>query len=427
MRFGYVRSSPSDDRSCSPALATVEAGHEAYLIGGRPAEQPGPAHVPLAPARADHQYLTASLAYADRVYDTLRSLPLDVVVFPAGGAAFTTLRAKRLLGEFAGTRLVIEPHPGGPPAPSEPPASLDEMVGQHLAEYCRRYGDGGTPAEPAAAEPALVSVLIPVRDQGEYLEAAVDSARRCGYQPLEIVVVDDGSTDPATLRILDGLSSVRSRVVAGRSDGLTGVVVRRQPPRGLPAARNAALEMARGEFVVPLDADDELPPGFVGPAVRALHRDPGLGAVGGTVRNVGLLDHVSVPVGYVPDLSLVVNTFGRATAVLRSRAVRSAGGYDEGLPAYEDWDLYLRLHKAGWGVEYLPLTGQVYRRHADSMTFRQDERSRIALTQRLLRTHADLLTDRTGLLLTLVDFWKSGYEPSASVALRREQALAPVP
>jgi len=70
MRFGYVRSSPSDDRSCSPALATVEAGHEAYLIGGRPAEQPGPAHVPLAPARADHQYLTASLAYADRVYDT---------------------------------------------------------------------------------------------------------------------------------------------------------------------------------------------------------------------------------------------------------------------------------------------------------------------------------------------------------------------
>ena len=364
--------------------------------------------VPLAPARADHQYLTASLAYADRVYDTLRSLPLDVAVFPAGGAAFTTLRAKRLLGEFAGARLVIGAHP----TPSEPPASLDEMVDQHLAEYCRRYGDGGTPTDPPPAEPPLVSVLIPVRDQAQYLEAAVDSARRCGYQPLEIVVVDDGSAEPATLRILDGL---------------TGVVTRRQPPRGLPAARNAALEMARGEFVIPLDADDELPPGFVGPAVRALQRDPALGAIGGSVRNVGLLDHVSVPVGYVPDLSLVVNTFGRATAVLRSRALRSAGGYDEGLPAYEDWDLYLRLHKAGWGVEYLPLTGQIYRRHADAMTFRQDERSRIALTQRLLRTHADLLTDRTGLLLTLVDFWKSGYEPSASVALRREQALAPVP
>ncbi len=58
------------------------------------------------------------------------------------------------------------------------------------------------------------------------------------------------------------------------------------------------------------------------------------------------------------------------------------------------------------------------------MTFQQDERTRIALTQRLLRTHADLVTDRTGLLLTLVSLWKSRYEPSASVALRQGLALA---
>jgi hypothetical protein len=87
--------------------------------GGR-VEPPGPAHVPLAPARADHQYLTASLGYADRVYDTLRALALDVVVFLDSGAAFTTLRAKRLLGEFAGTRRVVAAHPGGDPSASEP-------------------------------------------------------------------------------------------------------------------------------------------------------------------------------------------------------------------------------------------------------------------------------------------------------------------
>ncbi|WP_030441208.1 glycosyltransferase family 2 protein [Actinoplanes subtropicus] len=421
MRFGYVCWSLSSNRSIdmadqphSLACAAIDAGHEAYLIGAEPpAGRPGVAHVPLAPARADHQYLTASLGHADRVYDTLRAVPFDVVVLVEPAAAFTALRAKRLLGEFAETRLVIAANPAGRPAAGEPPASLAEMVDRHLEDYCRRYADAPVPtpaAGPAGAEPPLVSVLIPIRDQGHYLTAAIDSARRCGHQPLEIVVVDDGSTDPRTLQVLDGL---------------TGVVTCRQSHRGLPAARNAGLAAARGEFVVPLDADDELPPGFVGAAVRALTREPGLGAVGGSVHNVGLLDHVSVPVGFVPDLSLVVNTFGRATAVLRTAALRSVGGYDEKLPAYEDWDLYLRLHKAGWGVEYLPLPGQVYRRHADSMTFRQDERSRIALTQRLLRTHADLLTDRTGLLLTLVDLWKSRYEPSASVALRQGLALVP--
>ncbi len=346
MRIGYVGRGLSDDgltddgeELYSLARASLDAGHEAYLIGAPPAAGPAgrgePVHVPLAAARADHHYLTGSLGYADRVYDTLRGLPLDTVEFVGtGAAAFTTIRARRLLGEFAGTRLVLG-RASGPPPGSEPPASLAEMVDRHLAGYCRRYADAAPVAPATIAEPPLVSVVIPIRDQGRYLGAAIDSARRCGYRPLEIVVVDDGSTEPETLAVLDGL---------------TGVVLRRQANRGLPAARNAGIAVARGDFVVPLDADDELPPGFVGPAVHALGRDPELGAVGGSVRNVGLLDHVGVPVGYVPDLSLVVNTFGRATAVLRATALGAVGGYDESLPAYEDWDLYLRLHKAGWGV-----------------------------------------------------------------------------
>jgi glycosyltransferase involved in cell wall biosynthesis len=248
-------------------------------------------------------------------------------------------------------------------------------------------------------------VVIPVRDQGRYLADAVESARRCGYRPIEIIVVDDGSTEPQTLAVLDDLPDV---------------TVLRQPHRGLPAARNAGIAAAKGLYLVPLDADDLLPAGFVGPAVAALRRHPELGCVGGDVRNFGLLDQVSTPVGYVPDVSLVVNTFGRATAVFRAAAVRSVGGYDPALPAYEDWDLYLRLHKAGYGIECAPIVGQLYRRHEESMTFQQSEQTRIALTQHLLRKHADLLSTESvlPLLLTLVDLWKSRYEPSASVAWR---------
>src|SRR6266545_602312 len=545
MRVAYVCRALADDRLAgggaevySLACAAARAGHSVHLVcealPGYRAQPRGPVHVPVAAPRPDHRYPAESLSYADRVYDTLRALhratPLDVVEFvDTAGEGFTVIRARRLLGEFAGVRLVVTAHPWDRPAAAEPPASLADAIARHLEDYCRRHADevvtdrppvtaagellpvppgrsagppagvwflgdprpgagldtlvaalalpaapaldlvvrgaparsgaqsGAVPArvvghlraaDPAAlasalraaapappprpdpvpaftagrpaspvevTEPELVSVVIPVRDQGRYLPGAVESARHCGYRPVEVVVVDDGSTEPETLAALDAL---------------TGVTVLRRPHQGLPSARNAGIATARGPYLVPLDADDLLPAGFVGPAVAALRRDPGIGCVAGTVRNFGLLEHVSVPVGYVPDVSLVVNTFPRATAVFRASAVTAAGGYDPELPAYEDWDLYLRLHKAGYAVECAPLVGQLYRRHADSMTFRQTDRARVALTQHLLRAHADLIRadGALPLLLTLVDLWKSGYEPSASVVWRhQERSLAEVP
>jgi hypothetical protein len=393
MRVAYVSRELADR-----ARAAAEAGHEVHLIS----EDPGGTR-PLAPARADHRYLSGAQAHADRVYDTLRSLhaaaPLDVVEF-VDAEGWTVVRAQRLLGEFAGVRLVA--HAGPRPAGD---ATLDAAIARHLADYSRRHAAGNPVAGPATGAP--VTVVIPVWNQGRYLRAAIDSARLCGYRPLEIVVVDDGSTEPGTVAALDALA---------------GVTVIRQSHQGLPAARNAGIAAARGAFVIPLDADDLLPAGFVAPAVAALERDARIGCVAGEVRNFGLLEHVGVPLGYVPDVSLVVNTFPRATAVFRAGVLAEVGGYDPQLPAYEDWDLYLRLHKAGYAVECAPLTGQLYRRHPDSMTFRQTDAARIALTQRLLRTHADLLGDSGALplLLTLVDLWKSRYEPSASVAWQRQ-------
>src|SRR6185503_18598628 len=114
---------------------------------------------------------------------------------------------------------------------------------------------------------------------------------------LEVVVVDDGSTDPATIAAFDALTEVTKI---------------RQANAGLAAARNAGLARCRGRYVVPLDADDLLPPAFVGAAVGAMRRDPGLRAVTGYLRYFELLDLVQVPLGHVPGLSLVVNTHARA-------------------------------------------------------------------------------------------------------------------
>ena len=265
---------------------------------------------------------------------------------------------------------------------------------------------------PAADE--LVSVVIPLFNQGHILLGAIDSVRASGYPHIEIVVVDDGSTDPQTIEIFDQL---------------VGVTKVRQSNAGLSAARNAGIAAAAGRYVVPLDSDDLLSEGFLAPAVDALRRNPELGYVAGYLRYFGLLDYTHVPVGYVPHLSLVVNTHVRATALFRRDALTSIGGYDTELPAFEDWDLHVRLALAGYSSDILPLEGHRYRRHAESMTFSSSNAMRRELLQHLMKKHLGRIdhTRACELLILMASLWKTGYEPSASVRLQQETQRPLVP
>ncbi len=260
----------------------------------------------------------------------------------------------------------------------------------------------------------LVSVVIPLFNQGHFVLGAIESVRAAGYPHIEIVVVDDGSTDQQTIEIFDKL---------------TDVTKVRQVNAGLSAARNAGLAAASGRYVVPLDADDLLCEGFLGQAVDALRRNPELGYVAGYLRYFGLLDYTHVPAGYVPHLSLVVNTHVRATALFRRDALIAIGGYDVELPAFEDWDLHVRLALAGYTSDILPLEGHRYRRHAESMTFSSSNAMRRELLQHLMRKHLGSIDHEHAceLLILMANLWKTGYEPSASVRLQQESQQPLVP
>ena len=228
------------------------------------------------------------------------------------------------------------------------------------------------------------------------------------------MVVDDGSTDQRTIEIFDQLA---------------GVTKVRQANGGLSAARNAGIAAAAGRYVVPLDSDDLLSEGFLGPAVDALRRNPDLGYVAGYLRYFGLLDYTHVPAGYVPHLSLVVNTHVRATALFKREALMSIGGYDIALPAFEDWDLHVRLALAGYPSDILPLEGHLYRRHAESMTFSSSNAIRRELLQHLMKKHLDRIGHAAAcdLLILMANLWKTSYEPSASVRLQQESQQPLVP
>ena len=128
----------------------------------------------------------------------------------------------------------------------------------------------GSPQEPhdrAGVDVPLVTVVIPCRDQAHFLGWAIRSATRQNYPRVETIVVDDGSTD----------ETADVAAAAG------AIVVRQLHAQGVAAARNAGLRLARGKYIVFLDADDELLPDAITSGVDTLEREPRLGAWFGAV------------------------------------------------------------------------------------------------------------------------------------------------
>jgi len=211
------------------------------------------------------------------------------------------------------------------------------------------------PLRGADAEVPQVSVVIPCFDHGEFLVEAVASVERSVPPPYELIVVNDGSRQPRTLEVLDVLRQAGYRIVD-------------QENAGLAAARNRGFELARAPYVLPLDADNRLRPGFVGPALQILDEHAEIGVVYGDRRDFGLRSgFVDVP-PFELDTILPFN-FIDACALLRKEVWRVCGGYDPAMPApgWEDWDLWIGAAERGWQFHHWPGEAFDYRVRPQSM------------------------------------------------------------
>ena len=233
-----------------------------------------------------------------------------------------------------------------------------------------------------AARPRM-SVLTTVYNYSEHVGRALDSIASSEFRDLEIIVVDDASTD-------DSLECVRGWME--RNKRVPSMLVRHPTNRGLPTARNTALGFARGELVFILDADNAVYPHGLGRLVAALEDDPG------AVFAYGLHQRFthSGPQGLMniwpwePE-RLRAGNYIDAMAVLRTDVLRGVGGYtlDKRLHGWEDYDLWCRLAEQGERGAFVPEVVGRYRSALHSMLSLTDLSSTVAfsvLAERYPRT-----------------------------------------
>ncbi len=182
----------------------------------------------------------------------------------------------------------------------------------------------------------FVSVLMPVRNGAKYVEAALNSIITQEAVKLEVIVVDDGSTDE-TAAVVQAVGDSRIRLIA-------------QPPRGIAEAMNAGLDAAQGNILARCDADDLFVPGRLAWQTAWLAHHPEFGAVCGTERRidakgrlVGDFCSANAPGEITEELRN-----GKARAcfncwAIRAELVREVGGWRPFFATAEDLDLMLRL------------------------------------------------------------------------------------
>jgi glycosyltransferase involved in cell wall biosynthesis len=204
-------------------------------------------------------------------------------------------------------------------------------------------------------KPRKVSVVVPCFNHGEFLPEAVASVPVAGREDIELIVVDDGSTDKRTSEEMDKLE--------GR-----GIKVIRQENKGLAAARNSAIRASHGEYIFPLDADDRMRSGWIDRAIEILESNPKVGVVYGDTEPFGTKTGRWRLGEFDPERLLELN-YIPASALFRRLVWEQNDGYDGAMPTqgYEDWDLWVGALERGWQFAYVPEIFFEYRQAEHSM------------------------------------------------------------
>jgi glycosyltransferase involved in cell wall biosynthesis len=206
----------------------------------------------------------------------------------------------------------------------------------------------------------VVSVIIPCYNQAHFLPDAIESALAQTHVPVEVIVVDDGSTDD-TSKVAESYANVR---------------LVRQRNQGLAAARNAGLRASRGDHIIFLDADDQLLPDAASSGIQALEQHPECAMAVGQGHHMDTTGRpLETPATWVDNTdhyAVLLNdcfVWMPAMAIYHRGVFHRVGGFDRSVNASADYDLYLRIARR-YGIATHDQVVARYRKHGGNMTRR---------------------------------------------------------
>jgi glycosyltransferase involved in cell wall biosynthesis len=233
----------------------------------------------------------------------------------------------------------------------------------------------------------LVSVILPTHNRAHLVRCAVDSVLSQHGAELELIVVDDGSTDGT------------DAVLAAAGDARMSVV-RLPARRGAGAARNAGVAVARGEWLAFQDSDDEWLPDHLTDLLAGRRDEAGVGVVYSDmwIERGGRRRYFAAP-RFTPErpptsaraLAFGVARIGIQASLIRRSAFDRVGGFDEALPAFEDFELFARLTTC-CRFRHVARPTVVYRPTEDGLS--HDHRRVAAALEAILRKHGATIRAR---------------------------------
>lgn len=334
---------------------------------------------------------TPALRHNDRVREALAALHaahrFARIEFPQGGGlGFRTIQAKRAGLGFADVDLAVRPSCLAPANPW--PGSAADLADDFAERYALEHADcqlSTSSEEDADVAPApgplppveegrpLVTVSVAHYNLGAHLEETLASIARQTYPRLEVLVIDDGSTDPDSAAVFRRMRAAYPHFR-----------FHEQPNAGIGATRNRGLALARGEYFLPMDADNVARPDMVARFVTAAERNPGVAAF--TSYFLAFRDSADLAAGrfayaYRPTggphvLAAMKNVYGDGNALFRTRELREVGGFEvDRDTSWEDWELFAKLARHGHRIDVVP-DYLFYYRHRDAGFSRTTDRDR---------------------------------------------------
>lgn len=222
-----------------------------------------------------------------------------------------------------------------------------------------------------------VSIIIPVFNDGRYLEDAIQSALKQTYKNIEIVIVDDGSTDPFTLNFLKEIKRADIRVFFRQNEGVS-------------QARNYGIFKASGEYILPLDADDKLGEFFLVQAVKILDENSDVKTVCGNVRMFGKRKGLKNIPPHSMEMLLGQNTMVVTSLFRKSDFLKTKGFNPNMNEGFEDWDFWLSLLETGGEVRKVNTVALNYRIKKNSRNYSLTMEKMLKLRRQIYQNHKEL-------------------------------------